>query len=263
MRVRAVIGWTLRTAAAVVGVLVFAFILAVLLVAFEGRSTFPAPLREDAAIARHMPAFRYRDAYEVGLAATPEEVYETLKTTDLQRIPALRLMLELRNAPRYIGALVGSGEFRRPERVTLDTLRAMRRYSVLEETAGRTLVLGTIARPWDGAAPRPPFTPESFGRFSAPGYVKSAVSFDVLPRSGGGTRLTVEWRMIPTDAEAMRRYGRYWLAVRPFAQLTAKTGLPRIAQEADSNASATRQRMPVAGDSVRSSANGGDPGGTQ
>jgi hypothetical protein len=131
--------------------------------------------------------------------------------------------------------------------MTLDTLVAARGFTVLEEVPGRTLVAATIARPWDPAGPRPPFTAESFARFGGPGYVKTVVSFDALPRAGGGTRLTVEWRIVPTDAESMRRLGRFWLVARPFAQLAAKTGLPRIGLDAEStDARESRRRSRLA-----------------
>lgn len=246
MRLGRVVGWGVRLLAGAVAIVLFGFLLAVLAVAFEGQSTFPAPLRTDAAIARHMPEYRYRDAYEVGVEAPPERVYEILRSADLRSIPALRLMLEARAAPALVRSAVGAGDYRRPVRVTLDTLATLGGFQVLEETAGRSVVLGAIARPWDGGAPRPPFTTESFARFGAPGYVKTALSIDVLQRQGGGTRLTVEWRMVPTDAGAMRRLSRYWLVARPFAQLAAKTGLPRIgtdAVSAEARANRTRARL--------------------
>lgn len=253
MRFGRMLGWAARLVAGGLAILLFVFLLAILMVAFEGRSTFPAPLRADAPIAAHMPEFRYRGAYEVGVEASPEQVYETLRTADLRSIPALRVMLEARAAPRMLRSLVGSGEYRRPTRVTLDTLGERRGYRILDEVPGRTVVLGTIGRPWDAAAPRPPFTPASFTRFGGPGYVKTAVSFETLPRTGGGTRLTVEWRMLPTDVDAMRRLGRYWMVARPFAQLAAKTGLPRIGLEADTaqvRAARSRARTAISEDTA-------------
>lgn len=252
MRFGRVLGWGVRLIAGVIGLALFVFLLAVLVVAFEGRSTFPAPLRADAAAAPYMPEFRYRDAYEVGVDAPPERVYEAMRTADLREIPALRVMLEARGAPALLNSLLRSTEYHRPARVTLDTLRAMRGYTVLVDTPGRSIVLGKIDRPWDGGAPRPPFTPESFGRFNGAGYVKTVVSLEAVPRAGGGTRLTVEWRMAPTDADAMRRMGRYWIAARPFAQLAAKTGLPRIGADADSAHAREQRRRARIADSTSS-----------
>jgi len=230
MRLGNVLGWGLRLALSALALLLVGGVLAVLLVTFEGRSTFPAPLRDDAAIARHMPDYRYRDAYEVGTDAEPAQVYAQLRAADLRSIPALRLYLEARDAPARTAALFGRS-FHRPVAVTVDTMAATNGFSVLEENAGQSLVLGYVGRPWDANAPRPPFTSATFGRLATPGYIKSAWSFEVVPRSGGGSRLIVEWRSIPTDVQAMRRFGRYWLVARPFTQLVAKTGLPLIIED--------------------------------
>jgi hypothetical protein len=237
MRLGNLLGWGLRLVLSAVALLLVGGVLAVLLVTFEGRSTFPAPMRDDAAIARHMPDYRYRDAYEVGTDAEPAQLYALLRSTDLRRIPALRLYLEARDAPDRVAALFGRS-FHRPLAVTVDTLATSQGFTLLEERPGQSLVLGYIGRPWDTGAPRPPFTSETFGRLAAPGYIKSAWSLEVVPRSGGGSRLIVEWRSIPTDVQAMRSFGRYWLVARPFTQLVAKTGLPLITEGMDS----TRQR---------------------
>jgi hypothetical protein len=229
MRLGNVLGWGLRLVLSAVVLLLVGGVLAVLLVTFEGRSTFPAPLRDDAAIARHMPDYRHREAYEVGTDAEPAQVYAMLRTADLRRIPALRLYLEAKDAPGRVAALFGRA-FHRPTAVTLDTLAALTGFTLLEERPGQSVVLGYIGQPWHPGAPRPPFTTETFTRLATPGYIRSTWSFEVVPRSGGGSRLIIEWRTDPTDVQAMREFGRYWLVARPFTQLMAKTGLPLITE---------------------------------
>lgn len=236
IRIGRILNWGVRLIMLVIGLALFVLVLAVLSMAFEGRTTFPAPMRSEAAIARYLPDYQYRQAYEVGVDAPPERVFEVLRTTDVRRVPALRVVLELQDAPALLASLAGRSEYRRPLWVTLDSIRERNGWQVLEETPGSTIVLGAITRPWDPGAPRPPFTSESFGRFGGSDYVKMAVSFDALPRTGGGTRLTVEWRLLPTDGLAQRKLGRYWILARPFVRLTAKTGLPRIRAQAENRA---------------------------
>jgi hypothetical protein len=233
MRLGNVLGWGLRLLLSAVALLLVGGVLAVLLVTFEGRTTFPAPMRDSAAIVRHMPTYRYREAYEVGTDADAAQVFAMLRSADLRRVPAMRLYLEAKAAPARAAALLG-GSLHGLEVVTVDTLAATSGFSVLEEHPGKSLVFGYIGRPWEPDAARPPFTTETFGRFATPGYIKSVWSFEVVPRSGGGSRLIVEWRSIPTDVQAMRKFGRYWLVARPFTQLVTKTGLPLIAEAADS-----------------------------
>lgn len=239
---RRVVGWGVRSFALLIGVAFVGFLLVVLMVTFEGRNAYPAPMADSAAIARHLPDARYRQAYEVGVDRAPEQVFAIARNVDLRDVPALKVLLNVQAVPAVASSLFGSGARPRRLPVTIDTLGAMRGYQVLEEVPGRTLVLGTIHRPWDGDAARPPFNPETFQTFRAPGWVKTAVSFEVVPRAAGGTRLVVEWRSDPTDAEAAQKYGWYWTVAKPVAQTIAKTGLPRLG---DAAASAPAPPLPA------------------
>ena len=224
MRIRSLLDIALRLALGVFVLVIGGLVLVAVVVAVEGRSTFPAPLTDDAAIARHMPDYRYRDAYEVGTDAEPALVWALLRSTDLRAIPTLRVYLETWEAPGRLASAFG-GDFHRPAIVTIDTLAAAGGFGLLEEIPGKSLVLGYIGQPWDASAPRPPFTRDSFARFRTPGYVRSSVSIEVVPRTGGGSRAIVEWRTSPTDTAAMREFGRYWTVRKPLTHIIAKTGL--------------------------------------
>lgn len=237
-----VLTWAVRLLLGVAVLLVAGFVLAVLLVTFEGRNAFPAPLRADAAVARHMPDFRYREAYEVGVNAEPEEVFDAIRRADLSSVPVLRLFLELRDAPARAAALMGRADFRRPSPLTLDSLAAVRGFQLLEEQPGRSVVLGSIRRIGEGSVADVRVEPAAFNSFAAPGHVKVVVSVEALPRSGGGTRLALEWRALGTEVTATRRLARYWMVARPFTQMVARTGLPRLALDADSAASTARRQ---------------------
>jgi hypothetical protein len=56
--------------------------------------------------------------------------------------------------------------------------------------------------------------PDRFAAFDAPGLVKIAWTLEVEPMHGR-TRFRTETRVVATDAEARRRFRRYWLLVSP------------------------------------------------
>ena len=82
----------------------------------------------------------------------------------------------------------------------------------LGERLAEELVVGAIGRFWSltGNRPRPT---DDFSAFSEPGYAKAAMNFTVRPE-GAGSRITTETRVVGTDADAKRKFRRYWLVIR-------------------------------------------------
>ena len=224
------------TAVKVLSVLLILLVGAVLVfvgvAVFGGRGTFPAPSRADAAITRHMPEFRYREAWEVGIDASPADVYAAFRRADWRRSRELRPLLALAEVPgRTAAVLTRSGWPDR--RVTLDGLILNRRLTVLEDSHGKHLVVGTVVPMRDDLPDPRPVSPGSFASFEEPGYAKAVWSLEAVPRNGGGTRLVVEWRVRPTDAAAARRLGRVWFVAGPAMRTAARMSLPRVARFVD------------------------------
>lgn len=237
MRMLAPVGLLLRILAGALVLIVGLLLVFVLVALFGGRGTFPAPPRADAAIARHMPDFRYREAWEIGTDATPAQVYTAFRTTDWRNAPELRALLMARDLPARIRSGLGLGEWSaRP--LTLDSLIAARRLTLLEDRPGEGMVLGTVGRPWSLEETYTRVTPSGFSRFAEPNYAKAALSLEAVPRTGGGTRFIVEWRAQPTDETAARNLSRYWFfAGQPF-RLMARMGLPWVVARAAEGSSA-------------------------
>ena len=78
------------------------------------------------------------------------------------------------------------------------------------------VLFGGPLQPWRLAGgERPPVLDAAGVReWSEPGWVKVGMEFRLTP-SLGGTRLSCETRIAATDAVSRRRFGLYWLAVRP------------------------------------------------
>jgi len=89
-------------------------------------------------------------------------------------------------------------------------------FAVLSRTSDE-VVIAALGRPWargGGRAPRLAEQADPVGAltgFAAPGWAKIAVNFRV---SAG--ELTTETRVLLTDQDSRRAFGRYWLLTRPF-----------------------------------------------
>ena len=90
---------------------------------------------------------------------------------------------------------------------------------VLEERPDH-FVLGHIGQQWrPRGGEHPDFGgPGEFEAFDRPGFCRVAVAMTARPEEDG-VRLATETRVAATDEDARRRFGRYWLVIRPFSGL--------------------------------------------
>jgi hypothetical protein len=73
----------------------------------------------------------------------------------------------------------------------------------------------------------------AFVSFDQPGFVKSAIDFE-LERRGSGTRLTTRTRNRPTDETTARRFRRYWLLIGPGSKAIRLDMLRAVRRRAES-----------------------------
>ena len=118
------------------------------------------------------------------------------------------------------------------EKVTLESLKRSR-FEMLGEIPGREILLGLVGRFWTFSGELKKIDAESFKRFNSPGYAKAVWNFALRP-DGPDVRLTTETRIKCTDAEGRRRFGFYWMFVRPFSGLIRLEMLRLIKSRAES-----------------------------
>jgi hypothetical protein len=188
-------------------------------------------------IDRFLPGYEWNEVHSVEIAAPPAAVLDALRRVTADEIPLLGVLFAMRRLPgRLLGrpARTAAGEAARGDRGPLleDILRSG---FVLLEEGGREVVVGIVGRFWQarpdnaevgGAA--------AFLSFVEPGWAKAAMNFSVA-ESGGGTRLTTETRIVATDARARRRFGAYWLVVRPGSGLIRRMWLRAVKKRAESS----------------------------
>ena len=160
-----------------------------------------------------LPEFHHREHHSTYVAASPERALAAARATCLDDVPLVRLLFRLRGlraAPS--------------EQPIWDALGAERFQSVGDDT----LVL--VGKPWSPLSR--PRRVDDFAGFAEPGWAKMAVDLRAVSE-GDGARLETETRIYLTDRAARRRFGAYWLVIRPFSGLTRRSWLRAAKRRAE------------------------------
>jgi hypothetical protein len=162
--------------------------------------------------------------------ASPDVAFDAIMNTDLAASPPIKLLTTLRALPdRFLRRLRHLSPQPAPRR-TIAGLIEGGWWLALTEERPTDLVLGLVM--WDPEAARDGLTR---ARFDAPatGSVKVGWSLAVEPLSGDRCLLVTETRTWPIGERARRRFRRYWAVIGPFANLTRRLVLGRIAAHAE------------------------------
>ncbi len=147
-------------------------------------------------IDRYLPVYTHRTVHSRAIAATPEAVYAATRTLDFSASWLTRGLLALRG--------FGVAE------PNLAALRQVLQFEPLDESAPHELVMG-------GVYPLQRLSPEAYLAHARPG-LKMAWNFSVTP-TPTGSLLRTETRVLCIGARIQRRFGLYWLFIRPFSGL--------------------------------------------
>ena len=165
-----------------------------------------APADSAAPLDRLMPIFEVAERHEVPVRAPPSVTFAAAQTLDLQQAPVVHAIF----AGRQL--LLASGDTATAH-LTLGELEAMGWARVAETP--REIVFGAITQPWQSNVTFRPLPPDEFAAFDQPGWVKIAWTLAVDSLAPGRSRFRTETRVVTTDAEARRRFRRYWAAFSP------------------------------------------------
>ena len=159
-----------------------------------------------------LPVYHHREHHSIWIDAPPEAALAAARETRPEDVPLVSALFRLRGlrprrgAPIWASMQARGFQLHDPETLTL------------------------IGRPWTpGAGLRHGV---DFVQFTEPGYAKMAMDLRALP-DGEGARLETETRVFLTDASARRRFGAYWLVVRPFSGLTRRHWLRAAKRRAE------------------------------
>jgi hypothetical protein len=203
-----------------------------------------SPQRAGPPVAAFIPDVRFRDAYLIETEASPEELWQMVRSVDWTEAPMVAPAMFLRELPLRLGL---DRARQRSSVVTLDTLVGMGAFVVLREVPGEVIVLGSVGRVWRADYGSLAVPADSFVSFRIPGFVRIAWSIETQPRLGGGSRLLMEWRSAPTDPRAERRFRAYWAVAGPVVRVLARSALPWIRDRAEAAAFADTVQEPADG----------------
>lgn len=171
-----------------------------------------------------LPTFDHAICVSRVFRAPADELFEAITTMDLFQLPLARVLLEARALPgRIVDARARHQGQAPPAEPPTFRIRDLptRGWIELGERPGAELVYGQVGKVWKGAggAPDRVVTADNFAAFAEPGFAKLAESTLVVPYGVTGCVLTAESRVVLTDEDSRRRFGRYWLAAGPFIRL--------------------------------------------
>lgn len=169
-----------------------------------------------------MPHYDRREVHRRRIDAPPPAVWAAAKELRSDEMMLMRLLMDVRTLGR------------RPKDDARTVLSAFgwMGFQVVDEEPDREFVVAGIGRFWQlSGGLRRVEGREHFTSFDEPRYAKVAFNFRLE-----GNELSTETRIAGTDAYARRRFGLYWLLVRPGSGLIRREWLRSIDKRAQSPA---------------------------
>ena len=188
-------------------------------------------------LAEFFPRSFTRTAQVVPVEADAETTFRAVLETDLAGSPLVRALTLLRAVPDRMVRSVRRLPPQPPPARTLAELVDAGWWTVLRSDPPHALALGLVM--WDDRVPR---EGQARSLFDAPaaGAVRVGWELRVEPVSDERSLLITETMTDPVDARAEHRFRRYWRLISPFAALTRRLVIKRIARAAGARPRATK-----------------------
>ncbi|MEZ5288218.1 MAG: hypothetical protein R2712_26145 [Vicinamibacterales bacterium] len=174
-----------------------------------------------------LPAYEVHEHHETEVSAPAAVAWRAAHEVDLGASPVIRAIFAAREW--VMGSHAGP---RPPARPFLDALGALG-WRVLVDEPGHALVMGAVTQPWLPDVTFRGLDPAAFVAFETPGFTKIAWTLVVQPTGPASSRVVTETRVCATDADARRRFRRYWRFVSPGIRLIRHRLLALIRRHAE------------------------------
>ena len=187
-----------------------------------------------------MPRYDVVERHATAVRASPAVVYAAIREADLIAGPVTRPLLALRALPAAIPAVLRSPrdallewrDRRARQGSRLADLESFG-FRLVAERAPEELVIGALGRFW---MPRSRLCAEvsaaDFADGPPRGFALAGWNFMVTPRADGRTELRTETR-VWCAPDVRRRFGAYWLVIRPWSGLIRHAMLREIRLRAE------------------------------
>ncbi|MGE0815757.1 MAG: hypothetical protein AB7O28_27460 [Vicinamibacterales bacterium] len=163
----------------------------------------------DRLLDRFIPAFDVVERHHIRVGAPPPVTFAAAREQDLLRVSLVRVIIRARELA--LGARPDAAET--PHGLLAATLEMG--WGVLAEIPGHEVVVGAVTKPWEPNVTFRAVSPDRFGSFADPGFVKIVWTLRADPTPDGGSIFRTETRAVATDAAARARFRRYWAFASP------------------------------------------------
>jgi hypothetical protein len=184
-----------------------------------------------------MPDYEFGEDHSIRLGAPPEVALRAVKSVPLGEMPLVRLLFAIRSLPASSGGKRGL-----PADKTASLYEQMLAFGFvrLGEEPAREMVLGVVGQMFRlrGGVPPDVRDARSFLAFEEPGFARVAMNFSV-EAAGGGATLSTETRVVTTDPDSRRRFGRYWRLIRPGSAAIRRSWLRAAKRQAEGGEAVT------------------------
>lgn len=243
-RIRTIIAWT--TGALGVAVAAYAGYVATTWVRY-GHSARSDPKAADPLLDRFMPTYDVAERHHIRVGAPAEITFAVAREVDLNQSPIVRTIFKAREV--LLGAEPDTAT--RPRGIV--ALTTSIGWGVLADVPGRELVIGAVTQPWQANVIFRPLSPDKFVSFNDPDYVKIAWTLRADPVNAAQSVFRTETRAIATDADARRKFRRYWSFLSPGIIVIRWMMLRPLKAEAERRGSRAESVLPNSGPTAVSS----------
>lgn len=187
----------------------------------------PASRPRDPVLDRFIPSPEVAEHHEIGVAAPAPVVLDAAKQMRALDLPLVSAIFKLREL-----ALGGEPDRRQHPQGLLDQMLSIG-WVILAEIEGREILLGAVTQPWEATPAFRSIPAEEFPSFAEPGYVKIVWTLRADPVDETHSLFSTDTVVATTDAEARRRFRRYWSYVAPGVRLIRFAMLRPLKREAE------------------------------
>ena len=180
---------------------------------------------------RFLPECEVLERHQTRVAAPADVTFVAAREMSLAGSPVVRAIfrgreLLMRSAPAQ------ERPEERPPQSLIDEVLSIG-WGVLAQESGREIVIGAVTQPWKSEVKFRALPPDEFAAFDEPGFAKIAWTIRAEPLGPATSRFYTETRVATTDADARKRFRRYWTMVSPGVRLIRRESLRLVRADAE------------------------------
>jgi hypothetical protein len=176
---------------------------------------------------RFLPTYEVLERHHTVIAAPVETTYAAARAMDLMDSAAVRAIFRGRELLMH-----ATPTAHREPQPLIDEVLALG-WGVLAQDPEREIVLGAVTQPWEAQVRFRSLPPDEFAAFDTPGFAKIAFTIQAESLGPATSRFYTETRVATTDADARRRFRRYWTMVSPGVRLVRRESLRLVRSSAE------------------------------